>query len=60
MIELSEEQRLQLVSEYIGLSDFVIEKLIKLDDKQKRAVSIVIMAIEHILGEKKNNEREEC
>ena len=45
----TDKRNLQFMSEYIGLDRDVIEYLRGLDDKQKRVVSIVIMAIDIIL-----------
>lgn len=43
----------KIASEYIGLDEYLIEYLRKFNDKEKRIVSIVIMAIEIILREDK-------
>ena len=43
----------KIASEYIGLDEYLIECLRKFNDKEKRIVSIVIMAIEIILREDK-------
>lgn len=46
------KRNLQFMSEYTGLDRNVIEYLRGLDEKQKRAVSVVIIAIDTILGGK--------
>ena len=43
----------KIASEYTGLDEYLIEYLRKFNDKEKRIVSIVIMAIEIILREDK-------
>ena len=43
----------KIASEYTGLDEYLIEYLRKFNDKEKRMVSIVIMAIEIILRENK-------
>ncbi|MBQ3970030.1 MAG: hypothetical protein II685_06075 [Clostridia bacterium] len=43
----------KIASEYTGLDEYLIEYLRKFNDKEKRMVSIVIMAIEIILREDK-------
>lgn len=45
----TDERNLQFMSEYMGLNRDIIEYLRGLDDKQKRVVSVVIMAIDIIL-----------
>ena len=44
---------IQTICEYTGLDEYLIEYLRKFNDKEKRMVSIVIMAIEIILREDK-------
>ena len=43
----------KIASEYTGLDEYLIEYLRKFNDKEKRMVSIVIMAIENVLREDK-------
>lgn len=43
----------KIASEYTGLDEYLIEYLRKFNDKEKRMVSIVIMAIEIVLREDK-------
>ena len=43
----------KIASEYTGLDEYLIEYLRKFNDKEKRMVSIVIMAIETVLREDK-------